>query len=219
MLVSQLSITHHPAIQFTDKIYTAIQLMEDYDVQHLPVVNNDQFAGMLVKADLLEMDEEAAVQLLENRLIRQAVLDTAFFTEAIKIANLHQLSLVAVVNEQQQLSGTLTLEALLRAVGQFMSVEEPGGIIVLELDKRHYSFGEISRLVETNDAYITQLNTSVDAETGLTRVFIKINKYEISDVVSTFQRYDYNVLYFFGEQLYENELKQNYDLLMTYLRV
>ena len=77
----------------------------------------------------------------------------------------------------------------------------------------------ISKLVETNDAQITQLNTSVDTETGLMQVTIRINKPEVSDIIATFQRYEYNVKYFFGEELYTNELKSNYDNLMNYLKI
>ena len=48
---------------------------------------------------------------------------------------------------------------LLKAAAQFTGAEEPGAVIVLEMERKSYSFGEISRLVETNDAYITQFNT------------------------------------------------------------
>jgi hypothetical protein len=41
----------------------------------------------------------------------------------------------------------------------------------------------------------------------------------VSDLISTFQRYEYNVKYYFGEELYENELKTNYDNLMNYLNI
>jgi acetoin utilization protein AcuB len=51
------------------------------------------------------------------------------------------------------------------------------------------------------------LNTSNDPETGLMQVTIRINKPEISDIVATFQRYEYNVKYSFGEELYANELR------------
>jgi hypothetical protein len=47
-----------------------------------------------------------------------------------------------------------------------MNLKEPGGLIVLEVESNQYSFNEISKLVETNDAQITQLNTSNDPETG-----------------------------------------------------
>ena len=74
-------------------------------------------------------------------------------------------------------------------------------------------------MVETNDAYITQLNTYTEPETGLVLVAVKINKTEISDIVATFQRYDYNVRFYFGEEQYANELKDNYNHLMSYLNI
>ena len=42
---------------------------------------------------------------------------------------------------------------------------------------------------------------------------------EISDIIATLQRYEYIIRYYFGEEDYENELKENYDLLMTYLKI
>ena len=74
-------------------------------------------------------------------------------------------------------------------------------------------------MIESNEAQITQLNTSTDTETGLMEVTIKINKLEISDIVSSFQRHEYNVKYYFGEELFVNELKTNYDNLMNYLKI
>jgi hypothetical protein len=73
--------------------------------------------------------------------------------------------------------------------------------------------------VETNDAQITQLNSYWDTTTDTFLVTIKINKFEISDIVATFQRYEYVVKYYFGEELYQNELRDNYDHLMTYLNI
>ncbi|MGI8601190.1 MAG: CBS domain-containing protein, partial [Chitinophagaceae bacterium] len=99
------------------------------------------------------------------------------------------------------------------------SLNEPGGLIVLEMEGKDYSFAEISRIVESNDAQITQLNTYTDTESGVMQVTIKVTKLEISDIISTFQRYEYNVKYYFGEELYTNELKDNFDNLMHYLKI
>ena len=108
---------------------------------------------------------------------------------------------------------------LLRYASSFMSLNEPGGLIVLEIASNNYSFSEISKLVEQNDAQITQLNTSNDGETGMMQITIRINKPEVSDIVATFQRYDYSVKYFIGEEMYENELRSNFDNLMNYLKI
>ena len=91
---------------------------------------------------------------------------------------------------------------------------------MLETDKKNFSFGEISRLVETNDAYITQLNTYTEGEdAGILVITLKVNKIEISDIIATFQRYEYTVRYFFGEEDYTNELKENYQHLISYLNM
>ena len=74
-------------------------------------------------------------------------------------------------------------------------------------------------MVETNDAQITQLNTYFDNSQGVFFVTLKINKMELSDIIATFQRYEYQVRYFFGEEQYENELRNNYDHLMNYLNL
>ena len=101
----------------------------------------------------------------------------------------------------------------------FMRLDEPGGLVVLEMEPRQYAFSEMSRLVETHDAQITQLNTRILPESGQLSVTIRLNKPEISDIVATFQRYEYNVVCFFGEELYTNQLRNNYDNLMSYLNV
>ena len=46
-----------------------------------------------------------------------------------------------------------------------------------------------------------------------------VSKMQISGIVITFHRYEYNVKYYFGEELYENELRTNYDNLMHYLKI
>jgi acetoin utilization protein AcuB len=63
------------------------------------------------------------------------------------------------------------------------------------------------------------LNSYTDSQSGSFYVVMRINKLEISDIVATFQRYEYQVKYYFGEELYENELRSNYDHLMNYLNI
>jgi hypothetical protein len=94
-----------------------------------------------------------------------------------------------------------------------------GSLVVLEMEKSDYSVGEINRLVESNDAVITQLNTWSDNTTHLMTVILRINKEEISDIVASFQRHEYNVRYYMGEELFRNELQSNLDHLMNYLNI
>lgn len=219
MLASQLVNNSFPALNLFDKVSLALQFMEDYDVLHLPVLSEDKFAGIVNKDDLLDAEEDAVLAALENPLQKIFIKQDQHFLVAVKLTGDNELSILPVVNEQQELLGIIPARNLLAQLSYFVGNEERGGIIVLETDKRHFSFGEISRLVETNDAYITQLNTYTESDTGLVIVTIKISKIEVSDIVATFQRYEYIVRYYFGEEQYANELRENYNHLMAYLNM
>jgi CBS domain-containing protein len=219
MLVSQLLNNSFPALSINDKPAIALGLMDDYDVLHLPVLSDEKFVGLVSKESLLDA-EDAAIHLSDPMLLQRlsARPDEHFFA-ALRTVATHELSLLPVVNEQQELQGVVLTAELLKTVSVFLGNEEKGAVIVLETDKRNFSFGELSRLVETNDAYITQLNTYTESTTGLVVITLKINKMEVSDVVATFQRYEYIVRYYFGEEEYANELKENYRHLISYLNM
>lgn len=218
MLTRDLISNSIPYLHKEDKVYHALQLMNDYHVVHLPVVENENYLGIVSEELLLQSDDEERLEALPITDGTTSVQANEHFLKAIQTAVANKLSIVPVVQEKQ-LMGIVTYNDLLRNASDFMSLNDPGGLIVLEVEKGHYSFAEISRIVESNDAQITQLNTFTDPETGITQITIRVSKQEISDVIATFQRYEYSIKYYFGEENYENELKNNFDNLMNYLNI
>jgi len=203
-----------------DKVFHAIQLMNDYHVTHLPIVDDEKYIGLLSEEILLHAeDDKAELTELQHVFLNISVRDNEHLLSVIQETVENDLSIMPVVNEDNELLGCITKDDLLKNASDFMSLNEPGGIIVLELDPKQYSFNELSRLIESNDAQITQLNTSTDNDTGLLTATIKINKAEVADVVASLQRHEYNVKYYFGEELYENEVRSNYENLMNYLKI
>jgi acetoin utilization protein AcuB len=218
MLTRDLISNAIPYLHKSDTVYHALQLMNDHHVAHLPLVEDKSYLGIISEEQLLQNDEETELTDLQISDDSTSVQANEHFLKAIQTAVVNKLSIVPVV-EEKQLLGIVTYNDLLRNASEFMSLSQPGALIVLEIDSRHYSFTEINRIVESNDAQITQLNTYTDTETGLMQITIRVNKMEVSDLLSSFQRYEYNVKYFFGEEMYENELKTNYDNLMHYLKI
>lgn len=219
MLVSQIIETDFPIVNVQDKVSFALQLMEDYDVLHLPVITKEKFTGIISKDDLIDAEEKALLLTLQHQFIQASVLPEDHFLTALKVIRRFDISVVPAINKNGEIQGIITQKNLIRTLAEFCNVEEAGGMVVLEMDRHSFSFGELTRLVETNDASITQLNTYTEDGTGLLIVTIKINRIGISDIIATLQRYEYVIRYYFGEEDYENELKENYDLLMTYLNI
>lgn len=194
--------------------------MGEFHVEHLAVVTDSKLTGLVYEEDLLNISEDnTTLNDIQNVFSKLAVYSESHFLEAVQLFNEYGLTVIPVIEAEQEFIGCIAQGDLFKQLAKLSGANEPGGVIVLELEKRGYSFSEISKLVETNDANITQLNSYYDNTTETFLVTLKVNKFEISDIVATFQRYDYAVKYFFGEELYENELKTNYDHLMNYLNM
>ena len=218
MLTRDLISNSIPYLHQDDKVFHALQLMNDYHVAHLPVVENESYLGIISEEQLLQSDDDKQIKQLQVADGTTSVQAKDHFLKAIQTAVVNKLSIVPVV-EEKQIIGIVTYVDLLRNASEFLSLNEPGALIVLEIEGKNYSFSEINRIVESNDAQITQLNTLTDPETGMMQVTIRLSKLEVSDIISTFQRYEYNVKYYFGEELYKNELRSNFDNLMNYLSI
>jgi CBS domain-containing protein len=208
-----------PTLNPGDTVFQALELMQEFHVMQLPVVAEEKYIGMASEDDLMNIDEQATLDSISQHFSRIAAKGQAHFLEAVQMANEHNLSLVPIIEKDNEFLGVITTSDLLKQLGKTTGANEPGGIIVLEMDQRSFSFSEISKLIETNDAQITQLNTNWDNSNGVFYVTLKVSKFEISDILATFQRYEYQVKYHFGEELYENELRSNYDHLMNYLNI
>ena len=166
MLANQLITHHYPTVEPDDTILSALQLVDDFDILHIAVVDHNKYLGLISKDDLLDADENAPIKVVMGGMLQKAVKSTEHFLIALKLAAQNSLSMVPVVSNEQEWIGAIPAIELLKTSAQFTGAEEPGAVIILEMERKSYSFGEISRLVETNDAYITQFNTFFETKQG-----------------------------------------------------
>ncbi|MCC7400982.1 MAG: CBS domain-containing protein [Chitinophagaceae bacterium] len=220
MLTAKLQSQSLPYLHLHDKVHLALQLMNENHVTHLPIVEAGKYIGIISEEDLLQSENDhAELGTLRQSFSSISVKGDEHFLKAIRIAGENALSVLPVVDEENEITGVVIYSDLLKHAAEFMSLTEPGGVIVLEIESKQYSFNEISKLVEANDAQIVQLNTTTNPQSGVMQVTIKVNKHDISALVATFQRYEFEVIYFSGEEHFENELRNNYDNLMNYLNI
>ena len=220
MLAVELNNNNIPQLQLQDTVAKALQLFSDFKVSHLPVVAEEKFVGLISEEDLLDANNKnMLIELLQKDFILASINENDHFLQAVNISNQYQTNIVPVINFDKELVGTISGQTLLRTLGYFSGSQEIGGIIVLEMERNEFTISEISRIVESNEATVLHLNTTIQPETGLLRVTIHINKKELSAVVAAFERYEYDVIYYFGEEKFENEIHSNYRHLMNYLDI
>lgn len=216
---SQLLQPNLPTIDLHDKVNQVLQEIQLENYSALPVLDGVQFLGMLALADLEDAAPDAEIITIQHLFQKQSVRPNDHFLQALRLRSKFYLDSIPVVNEKQEWEGLIDSEKLIDVVSSMIGAAETGSLLILEMSRNDYAPGLINRLVESNDAMIMQMNTLFDTNTGLMQVVLRINKEEISDVVATFQRYEYNVLYYYGEETYDNALQKNLDHLFNYLSI
>ena len=125
-----------------------------------------------------------------------------------------------MVNDRNHYLGVITLPTLAGYFARITSVDNPGGVIVLEVNEKDYSLSEIARIVESNDAKVLSLYLHSIPDSTKLAITLKLNRIDLGPVLQTFTRYNYIVMASFSDQdLYSEGLKDRFDSLMNYLNI
>ncbi|HVZ95840.1 MAG TPA: CBS domain-containing protein [Chitinophagaceae bacterium] len=220
MLVHELINTALPQLQPGDTVATALQLMSDFKLSHLPIVEEDRYLGLLSENDLLNIDNDRTnIENCKDDFAQVSVITGNHFLNAVNVANRFQTNIVPVITENREYLGSISGNELLSVLGNFSGANENGAMVVLEMEASKFSISEISRIVESDGASVLHLNIASRPDSTLLQVTIHLNKQEISVIVAAFERYGYAVYYYSGEEMFASEIDSNYKNLMNFLDI
>lgn len=209
------------SLRTSDTAVTALSWMDDLRLSHLPIVNNKAFLGLISETDIYDMNKPDEPLGNHNlSLIRPYVYDNQHFYDAVKLMSEQNLTLIPVLDKNGVYLGSITLSELLNKFGNIASIDQPGGIIVIQLNSIDYSLSEIARIVESNDAKVLSSYITSHKDSTKFDVTIKVDKIDISPILQTFNRYDYIVKASFSEERnYDDIINDRYNMLMNYLKI
>src|SRR5262245_12530721 len=111
--------------------------MSEFNVTQLPVVAEDKYLGLVFEDDLMNLDEKTNLKSFDTHFSKVAVQAYTHFITAVQILNDYNLSLVPVVDKENEFVGTIAAIDLLKELGKTTGASEPGGLIVLEMEQRN----------------------------------------------------------------------------------
>lgn len=209
-----------PVIKTSTTVADALSLMEEFKITHLAIVNNTEFLGILSENDLLSIDDyNQAIGAVKLSLSNVFVKSEDHIFDVLKCIEENKLSLLPVVSNDNEYKGSILLRSLVGEVASILSVNNPGGIIILEVNVNDYLLSQIASIVESNDALIISAFVKSDISSTKMDIVLKVNKTDISGIIQTFNRFEYTVKASFGEQEMDDFLRDRYDSLMNYLNI
>lgn len=222
LLAKELITDTVPSIKTSDGATRVLEWMNEFKVSQLPVVNHEQLLGIITEDDLLDSGvEDLPIGAIRLSLPEQTyVYEDSHFYDVLKMASIMRLDVVPVLSARDHtFVGTITKADLVKRAAEYLNVEEPGGVMVLHIGSNNYSLSEIGRICESNDAKVMSLSVSNSSDPGKLYVTLKLNIRELSRVISTFERFEYEIalVVFDSEQL--NDYRERYENLLRYLNL
>jgi len=220
MLAIELINDYVVSLKSSDTALTALSLMEEFKVRHLPIVSEKQFLGLISEDDIFTFNQyEEAVGAHPIAKPQIAVADNQHIYDVLTAFQIDKLSLLPVVDEKNQYLGSILSSSLVGRLAEITGVIKPGGIIVLEMNIHEYSLSQIAQIVESNNAKLINLFVQTFPDSTRMEVTLKINTVDIDAVLQTFNRYNYQVYAIFARKGNDEKLRENYDSLMNYLKI
>jgi acetoin utilization protein AcuB len=219
MLARELISDLVTALRTSDSGTSALSWMEVFRVKHLPIVNHREFLGLISDADIYDLnDPDEPVGNHNLSLQKPYVKEGQHIYEVIELLSRMELTLVPVLNHEKQYLGVITQEDLTRKFAHLSAMQQPGGIIELEMNQYDYSLSEISQIVEGNNGRILSLYVASSDDNASLRVTLKINLTDLTSVLETLNRYNYTVVssHMNSEDL-DEFYQERFDVLLKYL--
>lgn len=220
MLAEELIVDNIPPLRPSDTGETALQWMDDFKISHLSVVENKHYLGIISESSVLGMAD-----ITEPISKYRESLDTIFVTEnqhifeVVKVVNDHSLSIVPVLDINEEYRGSITIAQLMKIIADMPVANNPGGIIVLELNNNDYSLHNIAAIIEENDARILGTFVTSHPDSTKMQLTIKVNKMEIGSIIASLQRHEYSITFFNDAGGSADDMRDRFDSFMNYLNL
>ncbi len=207
-----------PVSNLGDSMSEVIEFFQHTTYSHVAVVEDRLFIGVLAETDLETFEQVKKVEDYRYELEAFFARKDTFWLDALELFARKEANLIPVIDDNNLVLGYFDLNDV---VSEFIDTPffiEPGVILVVAKAIKDYSFSEIAQIVESNNA---KLLGAIITEThnDIIQITLKITSESSNEVIQTFRRYNYNILFGNDEDQFLEDLKRRSDYLDKYLNV
>lgn len=218
MQIQSHIITTIPVFNLEGTLNEVIHFFKHTTYSHVAIADNNFFLGVLSENDLETFESDKKIEDYKYNLESFFALKSTSWLDVLEQFARNECNLLPVLDDEKQLIGYYDLNDVVAVFIDTPFFTEPGGILVVAKGIKDYSFSEISQIVESNNskllgAFITDIRNDV------IQITIKISTGNFSEVVQTFRRYNYNILFGNKDDQFIENLKERSDYLDKYLNV
>ncbi|MCK0189522.1 CBS domain-containing protein [Arenibacter sp. F20364] len=207
-----------PIFKVGDSLKKVIKFFNTSTYSHVAVVEGNIFIGVLDENDLDNYETDKKIEDYRYNLDTFFVRKETSWLDVLEVFSKNEANLLPVLDEEGVFLGYYDL---IDIVDEFIDTPfftEPGGILVLAKGVKDYSFSEIAQIVESNNVKLIG-GFITDIRNDVIQITIKIGTTHLNEIIQSFRRYNYTILYGNNDDQFIEDLKQRSDYLDKYLNV
>ena len=215
MFIKDYVSKDYPAFSTSDSIEEASEIAKEFGYSHIFIKKKGIYCGALSQS-FLEESPEGSLSTLELHYEKFAIMEDGSILDTVKLFHIYNANVVPVIGKTEKYLGYISCDDIFTEFSKYPLFSENGAILTVQTTSKHYSFTEIAKIVEENNAKIYGCFVSAIHEDNFW-LTLKISGDSLSSVDETFERYGYNVVqkHYIDEK--EDLLKDRFDFFQKYL--
>tara|TARA_R110001592_G_scaffold231862_1_gene489083 strand:- start:1747 stop:2403 length:657 start_codon:yes stop_codon:yes gene_type:complete len=218
MHIQEHIITTIPVFEIKDTFEKVLDFFQDTTYSHVAIVEEGRFLGVFSENDAEALLPGTKIEEFRYELQSFFVRGETNWLDILEAFARNEANLLPILNEKEEVVGYYDLTDIVTVFIDTPFFTDPGSILVVATGIKDYSFSQIAQIVESNNAKLIG-GFITDTQNDIIQVTLKITAENYNEVVQTFRRYNYHILFGNSDDQFLEDLKERSDYLDKYLNV
>ncbi|MCH4821913.1 acetoin utilization protein acuB [Gramella lutea] len=205
-------------LSISSKIGDIQELFNQLTFTHLPVENNGVYIGCISENDIRCFENDKSLDEYRYALEGFYVREGNYWLDSLEAFAQNNSNILPVLDENNNYLGYVELNEIISLFKETPFLHEPGNILVVEKAFKDFTFGEVSQIVESNNAHLLGAFVSKMNE-DMAEITLKITPSGMNEILQAFRRYGYIIISEHQEDTFNKNLKDRSKYLDKYLNI
>jgi len=205
-------------VHLSEKIGEVQKLFNQLTFTHLPVENEGVYIGCISENDVRCFENDKTLDAYRYALEGFYVTENDYWLDSLEAFAQNNSNILPVLDEDNKYQGYVELNEMISLFKETPFLNEPGNILIIEKAFKDYTFGEVSQIIESNNAHLLGAFVS-KIENEMAEITLKITPSGMNEIIQAFRRYGYLIISEHQEDTFNKNLKDRSKYLDKYLNI
>jgi len=205
-------------LNLSEKIGNIQKLFNQLTFTHLPVESDGVYIGCISENDVRCFDTNKTLDDYRYTVEGFYVRESNYWLDSLETFAQNNSNILPVLDEDNLYIGYVELNEMISLFKETPFLHEPGNILVIEKAFKDFTFGEITQIVESNNAHLLgSFISKIDED--MAEITLKMTPSGMNEIIQAFRRYGYIIISEHQEDTFNKNLKDRSKYLDKYLNI